>query len=111
MQKLINFRPKDRMQLTAVVLIILAIAFAFFTRIITAFEYVTFDIGPEPDQIVIGNTVINMWQGKIPALGMAGSGGKYPFTIPPLYFYLVFPFTIFGSDPAFLVLANGVFPF
>ncbi|ARI82465.1 hypothetical protein IQ224_00280 [Microcystis sp. LEGE 00066] len=111
MQKLINFRPKDRMQLTAVVLIILAIAFAFFTRIITAFEYVTFDIGPEPDQIVIGNTVINMWQGKIPALGMAGSGGKYPFTIPPLYFYLVFPFTIFGSDPAFLVLANGVFSF
>ena len=42
---------------------------------------------------------------------MDGSGGKYPFTIPPLYFYLIFPFTILGSNPSFLVLANGLFSF
>jgi hypothetical protein len=40
-----------------------------------------------------------------------GGGGKYGFVIPPLYGYLGFPLTIFGADPEFQVLTNGLFSF
>jgi hypothetical protein len=92
----------------ALILVILAIAFAFFTRIVSIFEYVTFDIGPDPDQITGGYLWMDMWKGNFPQLGPAGGGGKYGFVIPPLYFYLVFPLTIFGTAPEFQVLTNGV---
>ncbi|TRU80599.1 MAG: hypothetical protein EWV76_23065, partial [Microcystis novacekii Mn_MB_F_20050700_S1] len=35
----------------------------------------------------------------------------YGFVIPPLYGYLAFPLTIFGSTPEFQVLTNGLFSF
>jgi hypothetical protein len=96
---------------TALILGILAIAFAFFTRIFSIFEYVTFDIGPDPDQISGGYFWMDMWKGNFPQLGPAGGGGKYGFVIPPLYGYLAFPLTIFGTAPEFQVLTNGLFSF
>jgi hypothetical protein len=96
---------------TALILGILAIAFAFFTRIVSIFEYVTFDIGPDPDQITFGYLWMDMWKGNFPQLGLAGGGGKYGFAIPPLYIYLGFPLTIFGTAPEFQVLTNGLFSF
>jgi hypothetical protein len=101
----------NKVRVTALILGILAIAFAFFTRIVSIFEYVTFDIGPDPDQISGGYFWMDMWKGNFPQLGPAGGGGKYGFVIPPLYGYLAFPLTIFGADPEFQVLTNGLFSF
>lgn len=61
---------------TALILGILAIAFAFFTRIVSIFEYVTFDIGPDPDQISGAYLWMDMWKGNFPQLGPAGGGWK-----------------------------------
>ena len=90
-------------------LILLAIVVGFVTRIIFIFRYTTFDIGPDPDQIRDAFVYMNMWQGNLPHLGPRSSVGQY--NLPPLYYYLVFPFTIFGADPAFQALANGMFSF
>lgn len=105
------FQPAAKVKLTALVLISAAVIFGFFTRIISVFEYVTFDIGPDPDQINCAYILMDMWQGKFPHLGGAGAGGAYHFSVPNLYAYLVFPFTVLGADPAFQALANGFFSF
>ncbi len=87
----------------------LAIIFAFFTRLIAVFQYVTFDIGPDPDQIRDTFLIMEIGQGKFPTLGPVSSIGGYH--ILPLYYYLVFPFTILGSDPVFQALPNALFSF
>lgn len=38
-------------KLTAYILIFLALVFGFFSRVFSVFRYVTFDIGPSPDQV------------------------------------------------------------
>ncbi|ACB51837.1 hypothetical protein cce_2489 [Crocosphaera subtropica ATCC 51142] len=90
-------------------LMLLAIAFAFFTRLIAVFQYVTFDIGPDPDQIRDTFLIMEIWKGKFPTLGPVSSIGGHH--ILPLYYYLVFPFTILGSDPVFQALPNALFSF
>ncbi|BCL36926.1 hypothetical protein [Nostoc sp. MS1] len=90
-------------------LIFLAILIGFITRIIGVFQYVSFDIGPAPDQIKDAFTVINMWKGELPTLGpQAAVGGHH---ILPLYYYLFWPFTLLGADPVFQALPNGLFSF
>ena len=74
---------------TALILGILAIAFAFFTRIVSIFEYVTFDIGPDPDQITFGYLWMDMWKGNFPQLGLAGGGKIWIRNSPPLYLFRV----------------------
>ncbi|MGC1308887.1 MAG: hypothetical protein WA885_16795 [Phormidesmis sp.] len=95
-----------------IVLILLALAFGFFTRVIAVFQYVTFDIGPDPDQIRDAFTVMEIWQGDFPTLGPkaygAGLGG---FHILPLYYYLFFPFTLIGRIPALQAFPNALFSF
>ncbi|MCE2661723.1 MAG: hypothetical protein LW716_02670 [Microcystis sp. 53602_E8] len=101
----------NKVRVTALILGILAIAFAFFTRIVSIFEYVTFDIGPDPDQITIGYIWMDMWKGNFPQLGLAGGGGKYGFAIPPLYIYLGFPLTtiFFSIDSPLNLLCLSTF--
>ncbi|HEY9802300.1 MAG TPA: hypothetical protein V6D25_18210 [Leptolyngbyaceae cyanobacterium] len=90
-------------------LIFLAILIGFITRIIGVFQYVSFDIGPAPDQIRDAFIVMNMWKGELPTLGpVAAVGGHH---ILPLYYYLFWPFTLLGADPVFQVLPNGLFSF
>ncbi|BAY68594.1 hypothetical protein NIES23_13820 [Trichormus variabilis NIES-23] len=90
-------------------LIFLAIAVGFITRIIAVFQYVSFDIGPAPDQIKDAFTVINMWKGELPTLGpQAAVGGHH---ILPLYYYLFFPFTLLGASPVFQAFPNALFSF
>lgn len=95
-----------------VILIIIAIIFGFFTRIVAVFQYVTFDIGPDPDQIRDAFMVMGIWDGEFPLLGPRayglGLGGHY---LLPLYYYLFFPFTIFGGDPVFQAFPNALFSF
>ena len=52
---------------------------------------------------------MKMWQGEWPHLGPSVSLGNYQ--LPPLYYYIVFPFTALGPNPAFQALANAVFSF
>lgn len=95
-----------------IALIALAIAVGVITRLVAVFHYVTFDIGPDPDQIRDAFVVMNMWQGDLPTLGPkaygAGLGG---FHILPLYYYLFFPFTLLGQTPAIQAFPNALFSF
>jgi hypothetical protein len=94
---------------SAYILIILALLVGFVIRFLSLFQYTTFDIGPAPDQVRDAFVYMNMWQGKLPTLGPSASVGGYH--LPPLYYYLVFPFTILGADPRFQVLPNTLFSF
>lgn len=93
-------------------LMIIAILFGFFTRIVAVFQYVTFDIGPDPDQIRDAFVVMGIWDGEFPLLGPRayglGLGGHH---LLPLYYYLFFPFTILGGDPVFQAFPNALFSF
>jgi hypothetical protein len=90
-------------------LILTALLIGFFTRIVSCFRYITFDIGPAPDQVRDAFVYMKMWEGNFPTLGPVSSIGGYH--LPPLYYYLVFPFTIFGPNPAFQVIPNALFSF
>jgi hypothetical protein len=97
-------------KLMGYLLMLLAITFGFFTRIFAVFQYVTFDIGPDPDQIRDAFAVMNIWQGNFPTLGpQVTTIGRHH--ILPLYYYLFFPFTLLGADPVFQALPNALFSF
>ncbi|MGB3511949.1 MAG: hypothetical protein WBA93_22465 [Microcoleaceae cyanobacterium] len=100
----------DKITLIGYIFILLAITIGFVTRIFAVFQYVTFDIGPDPDQIRDAFAVMKIWQGEIPTLGPRVStiGGYH---ILPLYYYLFFPFTLLGANPAFQALPNALFSF
>lgn len=100
---------KDPLKIAAAILILLALSFGFYSRVVSVFSYNTFDIGVAPDQARDGFVYMNMWKGIWPSLGGESSVGGYHLL--PLYFYLVFPFTIFGPDPVFQALPNGLFSF
>jgi hypothetical protein len=93
-------------------LMIIALIFGFITRIVSVFQYITFDIGPDPDQIRDAFIVMKMWDGEFPLLGPVayglGLGGHH---LLPLYYYVFFPFTILGGDPVFQALPNALFSF
>lgn len=90
-------------------LIFLAILVGFITRIIGVLQYVSFDIGPAPDQIRDAFIVINMWKGEFPTLGpVAAVGGHH---ILPLYYYLFWPFTLLGAYPVLQAFPNALFSF
>ena len=89
-----------------------AIILGLVTRVAAVFQYVTFDIGPDPDQIRDAFAVMEIWQGKFPKLGPPAYGlGLGGFSILPLYYYLFLPFTLLGSGPAVQAFGNGFFAF
>ncbi len=90
-------------------LISLALIVGFLIRLFSLIKYTTFDIGPAPDQVRDAFVYMDMWQGKMPILGPSASVGGYH--LPPLYYYLVFPFTLFGAAPVWQALPNALFSF
>jgi hypothetical protein len=93
-------------------LITIAILFGFVTRIIAVFQYVTFDIGPDPDQIRDAFVVMKIWEGQFPLLGPTAYGlGLGGHSLLPLYYYVFFPFTLLGGDPVFQAFPNALFSF
>jgi hypothetical protein len=89
-----------------------ALIVGWVTRVGAVFQYVTFDIGPDPDQIRDAFAVIEIWQGKFPKLGPPAYGlGLGGFSILPLYYYLFLPFTLLGGGPAVQAFGNGFFHF
>lgn len=97
---------RDWLKFASYSLIVLAIGFAFFSRLIAGFRYVTFFYY---DQVRDAELYLKMWQGNIPNLGPGASVGGYKLL--PLYYYLVFPATVLGADPVFQVLPNAILSF
>lgn len=89
------------------IVIALALLVGFLIRFFSLIKYTTFDIGPAPDQVRDAFVYMDMWRGKMPILGPSASVGGY--SLPPLYYYLVFPFTIFGAAPVWQALPNALF--
>jgi hypothetical protein len=108
-QKLSESQTKN-LRLAGYGFLIAALFIALVTRLIGVFQYITFDIGPDPDQIRDAFAVIKIWQGEFPTLGpkVTTIGGHH---ILPLYYYLFFPFTLLGADPRFQALPNAFFSF
>lgn len=100
----------NKTYLPAYILIVAALGFGFFSRLVSVFTYTTFDIGGAPDQVRDAFLYMNMWQGNLPILGPESSKGAV-YHLPPLYYYLVFPFTILGANPVFQALPNALFSF
>ena len=93
----------------AYTLMLLATALSMLNRLINLFRYTTFDIGPDPDQVRDAFVYMAMQAGQFPTLGPGASIGGY--SLPPLYYYLVFPATLIGPDPRLQVLPNAVLSF
>jgi hypothetical protein len=96
----------DRFSFVAYGLILLALLFGFYSRLIAAFQYISFFYF---DQVRDAELYMNMWQGKLPLLGPGASVGGYQLF--PLYYYLVFPSTVLGANPVFQVLPNAILSF
>ncbi len=97
---------KNSANITAYTLIALSLVFGFFIRLFSVLRYTTFFYY---DQARDAEIYMKMWQGNWPILGPSASVGGYH--LPPLYYYLVFPFTIFGSNPVFTAIPNALFSF
>lgn len=99
------FSTKDNLvKFAAYVLIFLSLVFGFVSRVVAVFRYTTFFYY---DQVRDAQVYMDMWKGHWPTLGPSASVGGY--SLPPLYYYLVFPFTVLGPDPVFQALPNALF--
>jgi hypothetical protein len=74
---------------TALILGILAIAFAFFTRIVSIFEYVTLRYPTDPDQITLGYLWMDMWKGNFPRLEPQGGWKIWIRNSSPLWLFSI----------------------
>lgn len=63
----------------------------------------------QTDQAIDSFVYQEMRQGHLPTLGPRSSIGAY--AMPPLYYYLVFPFTLGSTNPAWQALPNALFSF
>jgi hypothetical protein len=81
-----------------------ALIIGFVTRIAALSWYISF----EPDQVNDAYAYARMWNGAWPVFGPHTTVG---FMMPPSYYYLVFPFTLFGHDPWLQALPNALFSF
>ena len=88
-----------------IILIILALGFGFFIRAFVISHFADFG----GDQIRDAYAVMGIWEGKLPTLGPISAWGEV--YLPPLYFYLVFPFTAFSPDLSSQAIFNAIFTF
>lgn len=77
-----------------------ALLVGFGTRTVPLFRYTGFDA----DQAWNASKILAMGPGNWPSLGPYSSIGGY--SLPPLLYYITWPFTIFGPDPRLQVLPN-----
>lgn len=82
-----------------------ALLFGLAVRVLATLRFADFS----GDQIRDAYVSMNMWQGTLPTLGPSSAWGD--IYLPPLYFYLTFPFTVFGADLAFQAIANAILTF
>ncbi len=80
----------------------LALLIGFITRPFALLRYVDFDGDQARDAYLYANMQHGFW----PTLGPPITGENY--YLPPLYYYLVFPFTLLGPHPALQALPNAL---
>lgn len=97
--------PTARIRSVAWLLVMLSLIIGLMTRIGFLLHYVDFDY----DQIRDSYLYASMRNGTMPTLGPPISGDF--FYLPPLYYYIVFPFTLLGYDPTLQALPNAILSF
>ena len=99
------------LKIVATIFIILSLIFGLIVRLFVIFHFVDFT----GDQINDAYRTMGIWEGIFPTLGPGPaawskvSGGE--IYLPPLYYYLVFPFTIFTASLSSQAISNAVFTF
>jgi hypothetical protein len=82
-----------------------ALIFGLAVRVLAIVRFADFS----GDQIRDAYVSMHMWQGILPTLGPSSAWGD--IYLPPLYFYLTFPFTVFGADLSWQAIANALLTF
>lgn len=89
----------------SLLIILTALIFGAAVRILAALRFADFS----GDQIRDASVSMDMWQGVWPTLGPSSAWGD--LYLPPLYFYITFPFTAFGADLSWQAVTNGIITF
>ena len=100
----------DKWVLFGSILLFLSLVFGLFIRIVGVVQFSILT----GDQIRDAYATMEIWQGKFPTLGPHSAWkflwGDFVY-LPPLYFYLVFPFTILSSQLSIQAFPNAFFTF
>lgn len=88
----------------AAAVFVVALLIAAFTRLVTVFRYVGF----QDDQAY---NAMQMLQMRNDWLSLGPLASIHQYHLPPLYYYLSFPFALIGSDPVWQALPNALFSF
>ena len=100
-----NFQRLSLIEKISILIFILALIIGFILRVALSFQLFRFDFDQARDAFLYQE----MWQGRPVYLGPASAIGGY--SLPPLYYYFSFPFTIFGSSIYYTVVFNILFSF
>ena len=101
---------RKNLKKAGIVLISFSLIFGLFTRVFPVLYFTNFS----GDQINDAYRTMAIWQGSWPTLGpgpAAWSGLSGDVYLPPLYYYLVFPFTIITPDLSAQAIPNALFSF
>ncbi|HBL11796.1 MAG TPA: hypothetical protein DD379_10360 [Cyanobacteria bacterium UBA11162] len=92
------------------IFIAVSLVFGLLIRVFVVLYFTNFS----GDQINDAYRVMGTWEGSPPTLGpgpAAWSGLSGEIYLPPLYYYLVFPFTVFTHDLSSQAIPNAFFTF
>jgi hypothetical protein len=111
-------------------ILVIACLIGLITRIVPLTRYAQYDLDAARDTYVyammrtgqISPTVhsdrghddigyATVWNGSWPTLGPVIPTGWLPLHLPPLFYYLVFPFTFLGPNPVWAALPDALFSF
>lgn len=93
-----------------IILIAFSLIFGFLIRLFAVVYFTNFT----GDQINDAYRVLGIWQGSLPTLGPGPTAWKElggDIYLPPLYYYLVFPFTVLTFDLSSQAIPNAFFTF
>jgi hypothetical protein len=82
---------------------------AFVIGAYTRFGTITSYTGFQADQARDAFVYMEMKKSNLPTLGPSSSIGGY--SLPPFYYFYVFPITIFGNDPIIQIIPNSIASF
>ena len=99
------------LKITGIILIAFALIFGFLIRLFVVLNFTQFS----GDQINDAYRTMGIWEGSFPTLGpgpAAWSGiAEAKLYLPPLYYYLVFPFTALTPDLSSQAIFNAISTF
>lgn len=99
-----------KIKILGIFLIAFSLIFGFLIRLFVVLHFTNFT----GDQINDAYRVLGIWQGSLPTLGPGPTAWKElggDIYLPPLYYYLVFPFTALTFDLSSQATPNAFFTF